>query len=110
MFLKIFPSDNPRQNLLSQTTFFRFFDKKIAIVTILAEIFTEPPSPQVNVVFLDSRHLLQDMFQVREIINIDLGGERGVFILYVYVFLFCDKGFGEDCLRSSECGYACLGM
>ena len=37
-------------------------------------------------------------------------GVKGAFALQIYFFPFCDKGFGEDCLRSSEWMYACLGM
>ena len=38
-------------------------------------------------------------------------GVKGGHLLFRSTFFpFCDKGFGEDCLRSSEWMYACLGM
>ena len=52
------------------------FDK-ITALTASGDTIVAPLSPQVNVACFDSGHLLHHLFQVGEISNIDLGGERG---------------------------------
>ena len=68
------------------------------MLTASAKIFYQTLFLQVNVVCLESGHLLRDIFQVREIeiSNIDLG-EMGSTESSDILLLFCDKGFGEDC-------------
>ena len=101
---------NPRQNLLSQTNIFSIFRQKSQRLLIQLKYSVNPPSPQVNVVCLDSGDVLHDFFRVTEINDIVLGGKGGHLLFRSTFFPFCDKGFGEDCLRSSEWMYACLGM
>ena len=62
------------------------------------------PLPLVNVVCFDSGHLLYDIFQVREVSDIDLG-VKGVFDLQICFCPFCDKGFGKDCSKGQRCNF-----
>ena len=77
LFQKFFPSENPRQNLLSQMKIFSIFRQKSQHLLIQLKYSVNPPSPQVNVVCLDSGDVLHDFFRVTEINNIDLGGGGG---------------------------------
>ena len=53
--------------------------------------------PLVNVVCLDSGHLLHDFLQVTEVNNIDLG--RGGDLLFISTFSLLRRGFDEDCSK-----------
>ena len=55
------------------------------------EMFCKPPSPQVNVVCLDSGDVLHDFFRVREINNIDLGGKGGHLLFRSTFFRFVTR-------------------
>ena len=82
---------NPRQNLLSQTKIFSIFRQKSQCLLIQLKYSVNPPSPQVNVVCLDSGGVLHDFFRVREINNIDLGGKGGHLLFRSTFFLFVTR-------------------
>ena len=91
LFQKFFPSDNPRQNLLSQTKIFSIFRQKSQRLLIQLKYCVNPPSPQVNVVCLDSGDVLHDFFRVTEINNIDLGGKGGHWLFRSTFFRFVTR-------------------
>ena len=82
---------NPRQNLLSQTKIFSIFRQKSRHLLIQLQYSVNPPSPQVNVVCLDSGDVLHDFFRVTEINNIDLGGKGGHLLFRSTFFRFVTR-------------------
>ena len=91
LFQKFFPSDNPRQNLLSQMKIFSIFRQRSQHLLIQLKYSVNPPSPQVNVVCLDSGDVLHDFFRVTEINNIDLGGKGGHLLFRSTFFRFVTR-------------------
>ena len=71
---------------------FQHFTTKITVPTNSTEKYSvNPPSPQVNVVCLDSGDVLHDFFRVREINNIDLGGKGGHLLFRSTFFRFVTR-------------------